>query len=248
MDSIKNTVAELTEQFNNRMTEFQKELKTSVPTVSSSSNIEVQFNAFRSFVLAALENLQRQVELLSRQADEIEMRTRKKILLVHGVPEAKIETSVTLTKMLSERMQLPELTKDSIHTLHRLGQSNSDRPRAILIKFKETSLRNKVWFSKKSLKGSGVTLSEFLTRCRHRIFQTARQRFGVNRCWTRDGTVVVMGPDGTKHRIYSIADLNSIPSCDGDVEVTPAVVGASPPASAKNSKMSQLRSRRIQKK
>ncbi|XP_046976653.1 uncharacterized protein LOC124542812 [Vanessa cardui] len=247
MDSIKKTLDDLTEHFNMKMSEFQKELKSSIPATSPTSNINAQFNAFRSFVLAALENLQLQVELLSRQSDDMEMRSRKKILLVHGVPEAKNENiTENLVKLLSERLQLPELTSDSIRTSRRLGRSSPERPRAILVKFKETSLRDKVWFSKKCLKGSGVTLSEFLTKRRHEAFLTARQRFGINKCWTRDGVVVVVGSDGSKHRIFSLADLNAVPSSNNDTEV-PSTASAIVQAS-KDNKLSQLRTRRNVKK
>ncbi|CAH2061670.1 unnamed protein product, partial [Iphiclides podalirius] len=88
MESIKKSVADLTEHFNLKMAEFQKDLKSAIPATSPTSNINHQFNSFRAFVLTALENLQLQVELLSRQNDEIEMRSRRKILLVHGVAEA----------------------------------------------------------------------------------------------------------------------------------------------------------------
>lgn len=253
MDSVKHSIAELAEQFKTGISELQSEMKssTSVRATGPTSNINPQLDAFKSFVLTALENLQRQVELLSRQSDELEMRTRRKILLVHGIPEAKNEkTSDSVVKILSEQLQMPELTSDSFRTTHRLGQPNPDRPRAILAKFREASLRDKVWYSKKTLKGSGITLSEFLTKSRHMLFQTARQRFGVNKCWTKDGTVIIMGPDGLKHRVYSKADLDSIyssTSSGNSDEEAPPTVSVSPPTS-KDSKLSQMKTRRNLKK
>ncbi|CAH2106307.1 unnamed protein product [Euphydryas editha] len=66
MESIKHTIDELTQMFNAKIIqEFQKELKRSTLTTSSpSTNDSNQFNSFRTFVLVALENLQRQVEYL----------------------------------------------------------------------------------------------------------------------------------------------------------------------------------------
>ncbi|CAH2046078.1 unnamed protein product, partial [Iphiclides podalirius] len=64
------------------MDEFQKEVRTSIPAASPSSNINAQFSAFRTFVLSALENLQLQLQLLSRQQDEMELGIA---LVCHGV-------------------------------------------------------------------------------------------------------------------------------------------------------------------
>ncbi|CAG9125633.1 unnamed protein product [Plutella xylostella] len=72
------------------------------------------------------------------------------------------------------------------------------------------STRTKVWFSKAKLKGSGYTLSEFLTKTRHDVFMAARQRVGVARCWTRDGCVVVQGADGKQSRVVTLAELNQV--------------------------------------
>ncbi|CAG4930217.1 unnamed protein product [Colias eurytheme] len=95
-----------------------------------------------------------------------------------------------------------------------MGRSNSDRPRPIVVKFKDISLKRKIWSAKKDLKGSGITLSEFLTKSRHDLFMAARKRFGVERCWTRDGNIFLIGPDGNRHQINAPADLDDIPVSD----------------------------------
>ncbi|XP_047543322.1 uncharacterized protein LOC125075655 [Vanessa atalanta] len=190
MDSIKHSIAQLTEHFNSKMAEFQQNLNSNMPAASPTSNIVSQFNAFRSFVLTALEGLQLQVELLSKKCDQIEMRSRRKMLLVHGVPEANKENlSATVSQLLSKHLKLPELSADSISRCHRLGSSVTEKPRVILIKFQDPIMRNKVWYAKTSLKNTGVTLSEFLTKERHDVFVAARQRLGINKCWTRDGNI-----------------------------------------------------------
>ncbi|CAH2228359.1 jg22404 [Pararge aegeria aegeria] len=107
MEALKRSLNEINDHFNARMAEFQKELKGAIPATSPTSNINSQFGAFRSFVLTALENLQLQVELLARQQDEIEMRPRKKILLVHGVAESdKDEPSALVCKFLSGHLKV----------------------------------------------------------------------------------------------------------------------------------------------
>ncbi|CAK1583752.1 unnamed protein product [Parnassius mnemosyne] len=224
MDLLKKSIEELTLNFTSRMDEFQREVRTSIPATSPSSNINAQFNAFRAFVLSALENLQLQLQLLSRQQDEMEVRTRRKMLLVHGMPEAQDENLVHCTsKVLSERLNIPELSVDSITRCHRLGRPRGDKPRVLLVKFQDQDLRDKVWFSKTKLKGSGG---------RHEAFVAARKRFGVSQCWTRDGYVVVLGSDGTKHRVYTVAEVIAIPDAAGGVPTTTSLTAATAAAAS----------------
>ncbi|CAH2052565.1 unnamed protein product, partial [Iphiclides podalirius] len=209
------------------MDEFQKEVRTSISAASPSSNINAQFSAFRTFVLSALENLQLQLQLLSRQQDEMEVRMRRKMLLLHGVPEVRDENPLQcISKVLSERLNMPDITIGCFSKCHRLGPTKSDKPRALLVKFRDQDLRDKVWFSKTKLKGSGVTLSEFMTKARHEAFVAARNRFGVSRCWTRDGSIVILGRDGTRHRVVSVAEVNVIPDEAGSSSATSTAVTA----------------------
>ncbi|XP_050358338.1 uncharacterized protein LOC126778918 [Nymphalis io] len=218
MESIKHSIQDLTEHFNSRMAEFQKTLQSSIPASSPTTNIAAQFNTFRVFVLTALESLQKQVELLSKQYNQMEMRSRRKMLLLHGIPEeVKENVPTVVSRVLSDKLKLPEFTMDKLSRCQRLGQSTRDKPRAILVKFHDASLRNKIWYSKTSLKNTGVTLSEFLTKERHELFMAARRKFGISKCWTKDGAVIVTGSDGKRHRIVTTAELNSIKCTQNDI-------------------------------
>lgn len=46
----------------------------------------------------------------------------------------------------------------------------------------------------------------------------ARKRFGVSRCWTREGKITVLASDGTRHQAKYLDDLHSIPSVNPDIE------------------------------
>lgn len=246
MESIKQTVDGLSETFHSMMNNFQKELKDIVQSTGSISALSTQFETFRSFVVLALNNLQSQVKLLSKQQDELEMRSRRKILLLHGVSEMdKEDTAGHVIKLMSEQLKLTQLTSGSFSRCHRLGRSNNDKPRAILIKFKDLHLRNQVWSSKTGFKGSGVTISEFLTKKRHKIFMAARQRFGVTKCWTRDGAILVLDDNGLKHRVTEMSELDAVP---GPVSNEPTVPSLSPDVEVSQPSKSSSRTRRVLKK
>lgn len=83
---------ELTDHFN--MLDFQKQLNGSSFIISQDQIQVFKFNiipAFQSFVRTALENLQLQMQLSSKQFYAMEIQTRQKTLLLHGVPEVANE-------------------------------------------------------------------------------------------------------------------------------------------------------------
>ncbi|VVD04763.1 unnamed protein product [Leptidea sinapis] len=134
MDAFKDSLNAMAEMFEQKMSEFQQGLDNGPITNTS---LAAEFNSFRTFVLSAMNTLQRQVEFLGKH------------LGVTGFSVASIKSS------------------------HRLGRPSEKKPRPIMIKFADVALRDKVWFSKTGFKGSGLTVSEFLTKSRYNLFMKA---------------------------------------------------------------------------
>lgn len=214
--SFKDTIFALSETFNKRMIEFehrqQKDIqKGSSNSAVSTSSLAAEFESFKTFIIVALQSLQRQAELLDREVDRLEMRRRRKMLLLHGVPEDQSEdTTLKITTLVADHLKLSDFSSSSIKSSYRLGRPSDKKPRPIAIKFTDASVRDKVWFAKTKLKGSGITQSEFLTRTRHQVFLKARQRFGVVNCWTRDGIIHIIALDGQHYRAECLSDLEGI--------------------------------------
>lgn len=210
MNSLKDTMTSLSELFTTKMNEFQQDLhKSSSP--ATTSTLAADFKTFKSFILLALTSLKQQIELLSRMIDQQDMRTRRKMLLFHGVTEDKGEdTSARVTSIIAENLNLANFSTTNIKSSHRLGRPGNNKPRPIVVRFNETAVRDKVWYAKTKLKGTGVTQSEFLTKTRHEAFLAARERFGISRCWTREGIIFVVTSDGTRHRAECLADIDEI--------------------------------------
>ncbi|CAG4963521.1 unnamed protein product [Colias eurytheme] len=220
MESVKQSMTDMAALFNAKMAEFQRDLQNvnntnnSQPaSTSPTSKLAAEFNIFRSFVVASLHTLQSQIEFLSQQYIKWEMRSRRKMLLIHGIPEAPKEIPANLvSKVVMDHMNIPQFQQEAISRCHRLGSTKSDKPRPIIVKFIDVSLRDTIWYSKTSLKGSGYTLSEFLIKERHDVFISARARFGVTNCWTKDGYIIIQASDGKRHKVTMMSELDSIPS------------------------------------
>ncbi|XP_026746114.1 uncharacterized protein LOC113507459 [Trichoplusia ni] len=115
------------------------------------------------------------------------MRGRRKILLLHGVPEhSKEDTAQVVAGVMLEHVKIADFSVAAVRRFHRMGRnSNGSKPRPILLKLRDVEVRDRIWFEKTKLKGSGITLSEFLTKTRHDAFMMAREKFGISNCWTQ---------------------------------------------------------------
>ncbi|KAJ0169198.1 hypothetical protein K1T71_015306 [Dendrolimus kikuchii] len=212
MDSIKNTMSEMMEMLHKKMSTFEEELQKSSNPSSSTDNLASDFAAFKAFTMQALNALQKQIEIMAHNQDQFDMRSRRKMILLHGIPESKNEDSLKVVfNIVKEYLKLESFTVGSIQRCHRLGRSpDTKRNRPILVKLNEVKVRDELWFQKTKLKGSEITMSEFLTKSRHDIFMAARLKFGVSKCWTREGQIFILGPDQQRHRISSLNDLNKL--------------------------------------
>lgn len=223
MEHIVDSINELKEHFTAKMADFHTQMSKAPPSTTT-DGLAAEFSVFRSFIMMALGSLQQQVGMLVQHIDKMETHSRRKMLLLHGVPDSKSEDTVAaLVKAVTDHIQDPGFVcATDIARCHRLGRVG-EKPRPILVKFKDLSVRNRVWHAKSKLKGSGRTLAEFLTKPRHDAFLAARQRLGVSRCWTRGGCVIVLDRDGKQHSITTLAELNVI---------CPAAAAPEAPASA----------------
>ncbi|XP_063542674.1 uncharacterized protein LOC134751220 [Cydia strobilella] len=234
MESIKQSMSEMAEDFKKQMAAFQSEIDKAAPSSPTVASVSADFSTFRRFILGSLDALQKQVNFLGQQLDQQEMRSRRKMLLLHGVPESEGDSPASAVELLNRHLE-SKLSVDDVRRCHRVGRPHNNRLRCILMKFTDVSVRNSVWFGKKCLKGTGVTVSEFLTAPRHAVFMAARERLGIRSCWTRDGNVFVLDAAGKRCCVTTVADVEQFPAATSDrAEVAPtAAIGAVQPPAAR---------------
>ncbi|KOB71369.1 Uncharacterized protein OBRU01_12714 [Operophtera brumata] len=213
MREIKGSMAQMQALFTEQMAVYEGKLhkQSSSDAPATTAGLAAEFSAFKSFMLIAMRALQNQIQATAQAVDQLETMSRRKYLLFHGVPEGKTEdTAATVANVVVAKLKMTGFAAGDINRCHRMGRLTSNRPRPILVKLRDVAVRDKIWFAKTNLKDSGITLSEFLTRTRHEVFMEARQRFGINKSWTREGYVFVVGPDDTRRRVSCLADLDKI--------------------------------------
>ncbi|XP_050549647.1 uncharacterized protein LOC118280796 [Spodoptera frugiperda] len=234
VEAVNGTLAQMRAEFQERMARFEAGHSSTPSKLASggTSALAQDYWAFKRFTLDALECLQRQMEFIVRDMDALEMRGRRKMLLIHGVPEDKTEnTALVVTSMVQNKLKLDSFTTSNVRRCHRMGSfTGKSSPRPILVKVQDVDTRDKVWHNKTKLKGTGITISEFLTKTRHQVFMAARNRFGVTNCWTKAGHIYILGPDGVRHRIVSHSELRAIGEPAAVPERSAAAVSERSPA------------------
>lgn len=189
-----------------RMADFEEHLKASTPGADL-TGLQTDFIAFKEHVWSVLNVLQQRIVEVSKSIDVIEMRHRRKFLLLGGVSEKPDEKVADIVSVLKNGLELTELQPSSLTECHRLGTPSDDRPRPILIRFCDPAVRDVIWKSKSKFKGSSFVLSEFLTRQRQTAFSAARKLFGMSSVWTMDGNIHVKLPDGKRRRVYCLEEV-----------------------------------------
>ncbi|CAG4918069.1 unnamed protein product [Colias eurytheme] len=210
MESIQQSMMDMSEMFQKKMADFHQQLQNSTSSSTDPApQLISEFHAFRTFVLSSLQCLQNQVASLSKLLDQQEMRNRRNILLLHGITEEGNENTIDcVVKVITEKVKVTDFSSASLKRCHRLGALKGDKPRPILIKLYESNMKEVIWSAKSNLRGSGITLSEFLTNERHKVFMAARNRYGVNKCWTSNGRIFAV-IDGSRRRIECLSDLEA---------------------------------------
>lgn len=222
------SLGDLEQLFSSRMHQYEEKLQRATtglnPAHPDLVSLATDFAEFKSFVWQALNKMKLQLDALNTAVDRHETFMRRKVLLLHGVPENTTEkVQTTVQGILRSHLKLSDVNvSNSIHVCHRLGKSQL-KPRPILVRFFNMEQRQLVWDNKKLLKGTGVTVSEFLTRTRHLAFTAARKHFGINSCWTVEGRIVVVTPDKSRHKLETMDELRQLlahfPSSAGEEAV-----------------------------
>lgn len=190
------TMEALGKLFETRMQEYERKLQKVAEGSSVHSDVTVlsqDFNDFKSMIWQLFNNVKSKLECLSLGLDTHEMIMRRKVLLFHGIEEKCNEKlPEVIYQVIAEQLKLPDIPKSNLQVCHHLGVSAQAKSRPVLVRFTALEPRQAVWDAKTLLKGTGITISEFLTRTRHQIFLSARKHFGIKNCWSAEGKIALI--------------------------------------------------------
>ena len=198
--------------FQSRLDDLRATCVVSTPTTET---LAADFSSFRDSIQDMLGSLLANYSDLEYRVQDLEAKQRRDTILIHGIKEdSEVTPSTAALNIIVGKLGCSTISEASMNACYRLGTSNAQRkkPRPIVVKFARRDDRLQVWKNKKLLKGSRTLITESLIRPRQLLFTEARALFKANNCWTREGKIIVMFPDGHKEIITRPAELQQAES------------------------------------
>ena len=123
--------------------------------------------------------------------DRHEQYSRRNHLLVHRGEEKKKNTDQEIINTVKNDLE-EEITIHDIDRTHRLGKRKPDNnvPRPINVNFTKYSVCNRIFKTKKKLKGKTVSITKSLIKIRVVELKKAREIYGFKNVWSQDGKIL----------------------------------------------------------
>ncbi len=108
-----------------------------------------------------------------------------------------------IVKLAKEKMNIT-LKKDNIEKIHRLGKRKLEKPRDLVIRFRNNITRNQFYRKRKETSNNSdpqknIYINDHLTEYRRNLFYTARQlvkRKKVFAAWSQHGNILIRKTEG----------------------------------------------------
>nr|CAI5820151.1 unnamed protein product [Callosobruchus analis] len=102
--------------------------------------------------------------------DSLEQFCKQCTLRFFGVQECQNENCIRIIlNIIRQDMNLTSVSEKDIEAGYRVGSSNKNEPRAVVVKFCSMQVKTQVYSNKKKLKGKRITVREELTLARMKM-------------------------------------------------------------------------------
>ena len=163
---------------------------------------------------AANQSLRDQLRGVQRSQNDTEQYSRRLNLRIFNVKEKASETpedcAAHCCQIFSDTVGVPTDRKD-LEAIHRVGRRDPDnrRPRAIIVRFLNRSLRDKILMNRKKLKGHGIAIAEDLTPANFKLEREAARHSAMLATWTVNGKIMVKLKNGQTVNIRQGDNINA---------------------------------------
>ena len=125
------------------------------------------------------------ISKLQEKSDYTNQLIKKNSLRIHGVTEEENENIVeVVTNFINQILRVPFSQRD-IYSAFRMGKSDQEQTRIILVYFVQNIKRNEVFNAKKVLKNTDYSLFEDLTKKRYDVLVAGKTKYGKNKVWSK---------------------------------------------------------------
>lgn len=211
VQDVLDTQKQIEESLLAKMASFEKQLRSTAPGATTNlEKLSQEFTEFKKSVWSIMSLLRSLIDSLTLKVDDLDSQSRRNALLFSGIQETNGENcSAIILEIVNSKMGLVDIQATALQSCHRLGGKSDKRNRPMLVRFADVATRNLVWSEKKKLKSSSTVVGEFLTKSKQEIFIAARKYFGITRCWTQGGQVIIKLPNNERNKVSSLQELDS---------------------------------------
>ena len=202
------------------------QINTQIITAEIYDAIVLDFNPRFERIENLLKGLKSQIEALENRIftmenklDDFEQEAMQDCLIFSGIRQTPgSDLDMTVLNLVKSTMGVSTITREHFVSIQRfrlnstedsrnLARRNPDPVAPVLVKLVSKELAYKVFKTKSKLAGSGIYVSEFLTKRRKAILNSARDKFGVKNVWTDKGRIFAkLSSQSAPRRLYSLAD------------------------------------------
>lgn len=138
-----------------------------------------------------VQDLKTQIVEIRDEKDNMEQFSRKNNIRIFGINETNKENTNELVINLIQNKLNITIDPGEIDMCYRVGTNTEEKVRPILVKFKSNEVRNEIFYKKKTLKGTRITIREDLTKNRVKLVKIAVEKFGAKNVWTNGGKIII---------------------------------------------------------
>lgn len=222
-DELNARVGDIEESLKMGIEELKSQLSSSSNTSEDVSAFTAKLNDFQNKIMQSINSIKtdllkmkEKVNSAEKLVDDHKQETYLNSVIISGIPEKSNEDlyeevcKLLNTKILFNSNPRIQITITDINYCQRIGKKDDKRKkfRLVSVEFTNRWMRDLVFNSKKNLKGSGLAISERLTKYNLNLYNKVYAKVGMRRCWTWRGKIFI-NSDNQKILIVSESDLDS---------------------------------------
>lgn len=159
-------------------------------------------------VKVSVETNKKDIDNFHVRIDYLEQQAKANSIRICGLTETDDEKLYEeIPGFISQTLKV-KCTRDDINYVYRKYQHHENEARPVIVNFVSNFKRNEVYWAKKLLKSSPVSLFEDLTPVRYQLLSEAKKKYGSTNVWSSGGKIYRWNPaTGKKVQIKSKLDI-----------------------------------------
>nr|CAI5842944.1 unnamed protein product [Callosobruchus analis] len=148
-------------------------------------------------------------DYLMKKFDQLDQQSRLNNVRIFSLKEqAGEDLEAEIIRLFDSKLDI-QIKMEDIVFCKRIGKMRQGKTRGILLKLANTKLKQRVYNSKKRLKGTGVVMKEDLTENKMKLMEAAIEKTSLRDVWSSMGNVFAM-KNNVRHLIDSKAALDNL--------------------------------------